>query len=378
MNQKIKVAMIGGGVNSAIGRTHEIAMKMDNRFQLVAGCFSRDAAVNARSGAEYSVESHRVYGTAEALLKAEKDQIDAVVIALPISEHERNINMVIDQGLTVICDKPLLANINQCHHILDKVSQDSSRVFSIFNYTGYPAVREIKRRVAAGEIGDVFKIMAEMPQDSYLRLKNQRKTDSIQTWRLVDEAVSCLSLDLFTHLHSLVSFIANGKPLQVSACARAISQVSPELLDEVDAIIQYENNLVVNVWYGKVALGYRNGLRMRIFGTKGSLEWHQEEPETIRHANAVGDRIMIDRISTTSQITTEARYNRFKAGHPSGFLEAFANYYWDVARAITEGRINEYTLSVGTAIEGIVLCHAIEKSARERRMIMFEEAYVKS
>lgn len=373
MNDRIRTAMIGGGLNSAVGRTHEIAMKMDNRFQLVAGCFSRQPEVNAQTGAAYGVERARVYATPEALLKGETGKIDAVVIATPIGVHDQYIHLALDHGLTVICDKPLLANLTQCRKLLAKVSADSPRVYSIFNYTGYPAMREIRRRVAAGEIGEVFKIMAEMPQDSYLRLKNQGRTSAIQRWRLVDGEVSCLSLDLFVHLHSLVNFITNARPQQVSAWSRAISGVAPGLVDEVDAVIRYDGNLMVNAWYGKAALGYRNGLKIRVFGSRGSYEWVQEEPETVTHANAVGDRLTIDRISATSAVTTESRYNRFKAGHPSGFIEAFANYYWDIADAMAAARLNDYTLSTGVAVEGIAVCHAIQQSSRDGRPVSLAE-----
>lgn len=375
MNDRIKTAMIGGGLNSAVGRTHEIAMKMDNRFQLVAGCFSRNPDTNAQTGAAYVVGGARIYRTPEELLQAEAGCIAAVVIATPIGVNEQYIHLALDHGFTVICDKPLLANIIQCRKLMAKVPQDSPRLYSIFNYTGYPAVREIRRRVAAGEIGEIFKIMAEMPQDSYLRLKNQGRTSAIQSWRLVDGEVSCLSLDLFVHLHSLVNFITGARPETVSAWSRAISGVAPGLVDEVDAIIRYDNDLIVNAWYGKAALGYRNGLKIRVFGSKGSYEWVQEEPETVSHANALGDKFTIDRISTSSAITTESRYNRFKAGHPSGFIEAFANYYWDIAEAIHASRLNEYTLSTAVAVEGIAVCHAIQQSSRDGRPVSLAEIH---
>jgi hypothetical protein len=128
-------------------------------------------------------------------------------------------------------------------------------------------------------------------------------------------------------------------------------------------LIECDDSLHVNAWYGKVALGMRNGLRMRVLGTGGSMEWYQEEPESIRMANADGDLLLLDRISCGSSQTAAPRYNRFKAGHPAGFIEAFANYYWDVAEAMAAGRPNEYTLSVATAAEGIALCDAIARAS---------------
>ncbi|MFM7783414.1 MAG: Gfo/Idh/MocA family oxidoreductase, partial [Gammaproteobacteria bacterium] len=221
----------------------------------------------------------------------------------------------------------------------------------------------LRQRIAQGQLGRVFKIMAEMPQDSYMRLQNQGKSGLIQTWRLQDGEIPCLSLDLFVHLHSLVHFLTGAAPREVRATSRSISGVRDGLIDEVDALIACDGDLQVNAWYGKAALGVRNGLRMRVFGTRGSMEWYQEEPESIRLANADGDLMLLDRISTGSGQTAAPRYNRFKAGHPAGFIEAFANYYWDVAEAMVAGKPNEYTLSVATAAEGIALCDAIARAS---------------
>lgn len=371
VQKPIKVAMIGGGVNSAVGRVHEIAMKMDNEFELIAGCFSRNAEFNAETARQYNVPANQLYPSAESLIEATAQEVDAVVIATPIQSHSQYIHLALDHNLRVISDKPLLANVQECKALLARVEPNNTRIFSIFNYTGYPAVREMKRRVENGSLGTVFKAMVEMPQDSYMRLKNQNKTHAIQTWRLEDGDISCVSLDLFVHLHSLVNFVCGNKPQAVTAWSRAVSNVAPGLVDEVDAVIQYSNNLMVNAWYGKAALGYRNGLRIRVFGTKGSLQWHQEDPETILAADEAGNKLVLDRISTESTVTAQTRYNRFKAGHPSGFIEAFANYYADIAQAMREDELNIYTLSTGVATEGLALSQAIALASSTGRTVEF-------
>lgn len=368
-DRPFRVAMVGGGLNSAVGRTHEIALKLDNAFELVAGCFSRNAGINAETADAFRVDREHLYDSVEQLVASERGNIDALVIATPIDAHATQINLALDAGLTAICDKPLLATVDEGKALLSRIKPASTQVFSIFNYTGYQAVREIKRRMESGEIGEVFKIMAEMPQDSYLRLRNTGKVGAIQSWRLKDGSVPCLSLDLFAHLHSLINFLTGQKPQRATAWSRAISGVSPGLIDDVDSIIEYSGGLLVNAWYGKVALGYRNGLRLRILGSKGSFEWIQEQPEAITYANAVGDRFTLDRITSSSTVTPEARYNRFKAGHPAGFIEAFANYYLDIARAMREGVLNEYTLSTEVAVEGIELSQAIQDSSLQQRGI---------
>ncbi|WP_370262437.1 Gfo/Idh/MocA family protein [Limnobacter sp.] len=369
LSKPIRVAMIGGGVNSAVGRVHEIAMRMDLEFALTAGCFSRDPEFNHQSGQAYGLPAHRVYNRPETMLDDPTLDVDAVVIATPIASHAEYIHLALDHGLRVISDKPLVSTLAECHTILDRVPAHSTDVFCIFNYTGYPAVREMKQRIEQGELGQVFKIMIEMPQDSYMRLKNTNKTQAIQPWRLQDGLISCVSLDLFVHLHSLVHYVTGKTPVQVNAWQRAISSVSEGLIDEVDAIIDYTDNLRVNAWYGKAALGQRNGLRIRVLGTLGSLEWVQEQPEQLRAADARGNTLVYDRISSSSCVTTEARYNRFKAGHPAGFIEAFANYYCDIAQAMRAGQLNTHTLGLGVAAEGLALCQAISESAQLGRPI---------
>ena len=373
MNKPIHVAMVGGGINSAVGRVHEIAMKMDNAFELVAGCFSRNPELNAQSGKLYGVAPAQIYSSTEQLIEQCHTEIDAIVIATPIQSHASAIHLALDHNLKVISDKPLLSNMQECADLLKRVTPENTEVFSIFNYTGYPAVREMKRRIESGQIGHVFKIMAEMPQDSYMRLSNQNKTSAIQPWRLKDGDIDCLSLDLFAHLHSLVHFLCNKKPQTVAGISRSIAQVAPGLIDEVDALIGYEDNLIVNAWYGKAILGCRNGLKIRVFGTKGSLQWHQENPEMIACADALGNRSLIDRITSDCTVSTQLRYNRFKAGHPSGFIEAFANYYTDIAQAIHSNSLNEYTLSTGVAIQGLALCDALVKACKQRTTIDFEQ-----
>jgi predicted dehydrogenase len=378
LHTPIRVAMIGGGINSAIGRVHEIAMKMDNQFDLLAGCFSRNPQTNADTARQYNIHPQRVYPNAEHLLEAEAKHLDAVVIATPIESHAEYIHLALDHGLKVISDKPLLSNPAECQQLLQRISGTGTDVFSIFNYTGYPAVREMKARIENGTIGTVFKVMAEMPQDSYMRLKNQHKTHTIQQWRLHDGAVHCIALDLFVHLHSLIHFTCGKKPQTVNAWSRAISQVSPGLIDETDAIIHYEDNLLVNAWYGKAALGTRNGLRIRVFGTLGSLQWHQEEPELLQWATAEGDHITLDRISSSNTVSNQARYQRFKAGHPTGFIEAFANYYSDIAQALHEQQLNPYTLSTQVATEGLELAQAITQASHSGKTVQLNKPHGKT
>lgn len=372
--EKIKVAMIGGGLNSAIGRVHEISLKMDNMYELKAGCFSRDENINIDSASAFGVDHSNIFNSPEALVKNMKEKIDALVIATPIESHFKYINLAIDNGLDVISDKPLLSNVKECNLLSKKLTSSSNNVYSIFNYTGYPAIREIKELVLNEELGHIFKVMIEMPQDSYLRLKNQKALSLIQKWRLHDGEIDCLTLDLFVHIHSLIAFILdNPKPVELQSWARSIANASKGLIDEVDSIILYENDLHVNSWYGKAALGYRNGLKIRIFGSKGSVKWVQEDPEKIILSDKNGDIKIIDRISRNSLVTTKERYNRFKAGHPSGFIEAFTNYYTDIAHSIINQVPHRNIISTDVALQGIRLASALRESSKNNIKISIKE-----
>ncbi len=363
LNKPIHVAMIGGGVNSAIGRVHEIAMKLDGCFKLVAGCFSRDSKINVQSASEYNIDLSRTYTSIDELLTKESSDISLVVIASPIRSHYEHISKALAAGYDVISDKPLVANRDEFKSLERLINDVDKKVFCIFNYTGYPAVREIRSQVNKGTIGRLFKISVEMPQDSYLRLKNCGSEHLIQKWRLEDQEIACVTLDLFIHLHSLIHFICEKTLLKLHSSVRSISNVSPGLIDEVDAIIQYEDDLVATAWYGKASLGSRNGLKLRVFGTEGSFEWHQEAPEQLKMADRYGDIRFIDRLSESSMVMNEPRYQRFKAGHPAGFIEAFANYYFDIYRAIVLSQSSENLIDFHTVGEGIRAAHLIHKTS---------------
>lgn len=356
MDKKISVAMVGGGLNSAIGRVHEIALRMDNKFELVAGYFSRNHDTNIASGLAYGLALDRIYENLAALLQGERGKIQAVVIATPIHFHYEQILRSLEAGFHVISDKPLVETAEQSTTVFDRADALGLKVFCIFNYTGYPMVREMRQIVQNGKIGRVFKVMAEMPQDSYMRLVNQGKADLVQRWRLVDKEVACVTLDLFVHIHSLVGFICEGKVEDVYAKCSSVSGISDGLIDEVDAIISYDSGMTLNAWYGKAALGDRNGLRMRVFGTHGSLEWYQENPEIVRFADQSGEVKVIDRLSVECSVASQPRYQRFKAGHPAGFIEAFTNYYVDIAEefnhslASTSALISRETIQEGLSV----------------------------
>jgi predicted dehydrogenase len=364
MNEDIiEVGMIGGGLDSAVGSVHRIAMQMDGRFMLVAGTFSRDYRKGLDAARSYHVSRNRVYRDSANLLENELGKIKVIVIASPIPAHYEQVSCALESGYTVVTDKPLVSTPEQFYLLERDPAFNDENVYCIFNYTGYPAVREMKDLIRRGQIGRVKKLLIEMPQDTYQRLKNQQALHKIQKWRLEDSFISYLTLDLFVHIHSLITFLTGERVLSVSGRAHSLTGINNGLTDDIDAYLTLSNEVVASVWYSKGALGYRNGLRIRVFGDCGAIEWQQMNPEVVQYTNSDGDSKTLDRLSGLCRVMSEPRYQRFKAGHPAGFIEAFANYYADIADSIRGSGCRDVLLGLSETKAGLQVAEAIHRSA---------------
>jgi len=322
----LRLAFIGGALNSAVGYTHFNASRLDGHFRVEAGCFSRNAEHNASSASTYGVVAGRTYPTWQELLEHEKTTVDAVVVLTPTPDHAQMVIAALDAGYPVICEKSLAVSSAECRAINGAVRRNRGYLAVTYNYSGYPMVRELRRLIAEGRLGTLQQIHIEMPQEGFLR-----RAAAPQEWRRKDYAIPTVSLDLGVHVHHLVDFISGGKkPLQVVGDQATYGQFA-DIVDNVYCLACYQDNLRVQAWWGKTALGYRNGLRIRVFGSKASAEWYQMEPEDLRWADDDGHHFILDRGSGEAETARQLRYNRFKAGHPSGFIEAFANLYADIA-----------------------------------------------
>jgi predicted dehydrogenase len=368
-----QVAFIGGSYRSAIGRTHRIAIEMDRRFKLVAGCFSRNQQSNHESGEAYGVEPERTYSTMAQLLEAEQGQIDAVLVLTPTDQHREDVLACLTAGLPVICEKSLATSTSDAEDIGRALAERGGFLAVTYNYSGYPMVRELKRMIADGKLGRILQIHAEMPQESFIALDAAGAPRVPQGWRLRDGAIPTVSLDLGTHLHSLVHFVTGQKPLQLVAQASSLGNF-PMVVDTVSCLVRYSGGMDCGFWFSKAALGQRNGLKIRVFGDRGSAEWLQVDPEVLKVADSRGNRLVVDRASENVSEANLECYTRFKAGHPAGFIEAFANYYQDVADALDD-HLNHravfapYVFGFDEAAEGLRLFEAANTSAREQRWV---------
>lgn len=362
MLKALKVGFIGGGVNSAVGQAHKIALQMDGNFDLVAGCFSRDREINIKTANAWRVDVSRIYATYKDLLQAERGRLDAVVVLTPTPTHKEIVIESIKAGFSVICEKALACRASDAEEIRACLNKYKGYLAVTYNYSGYPMVRELRKRIAAGELGKLEQILVEMPQEGFARLNPLGRTPCPQAWRLADKDIPVISLDLGVHLHQMIDFLTNEKPIEVMSIVNRFGSFE-SVCDTVHCLSRYTNGLVCNMWYGKAALGYRNGLRVRVLGTHGSAEWLQMDPEHLHFSDNMGNVQVVDRVHAGNTVANQKRYERFKAGHPAGFLEAFANYYEDIAVDMASNAPNEYVIGLDVALEGLEMLERIHNSA---------------
>lgn len=365
----LKLGVIGGALDSAVGRCHHIALQMDGRFRIVAGCFSAVEKSNKDTAAMLGVASSRLYGDWHSLMESERGRVDAVLLLTPTPLHAEMAVAALKSGFPVISEKAIAVSSTEAAII--RAHRDSSRgvVVVTYNYTGYPMVRELRAMIERGFLGDIVHIEAEMPQEGFLRLVGIDNSEPRpQPWRLKDNFIPTVSLDLGVHLHQIIKFIAQSSPVEVCALEQNRGHFKG-IVDNVHCLATYDREFSVHFWYGKISLGNANGLRIRIFGTKGSAEWFQMNPELLTVHDNLGHSQVLSRASNSMEICTLDRYNRFKPGHPAGFIEAFANYYFDIADYLIshlrgDDKTHPMVSGVEVAEEGLRMMEAISRSAR--------------
>lgn len=365
-NTPLRLAFIGGSINSAVGNTHKISCQMDGRWELVAGCFSTNSDINQKTAERWGVEPDRTYGSWQELLNNEKEKIDAVSILTPTPDHWTVVSQALSAGFPVICEKALATSYKEVC-LIEKNLFDSSGFLAVtYNYSGYPMLRELKTKIENDELGKILQIHIEMPQEGFIRLLKGDKKPVPQTWRLQDSVVPTIYLDLGVHLHHTVSFLTEKKPIEVVSINNSFGFF--DVVDNTLAIAKYTDDLVCNMWFGKTSLGQQNGLKIKVFGEKKAAEWLQTEPEYLVLHDNHGRTVRIDRSFSELHLAGDIRYNRFKPGHPDGFLEAFANYYYDIADSLIQFKQsreweNKWVAGIQTAKEGMELLEAISTSA---------------
>lgn len=364
----LSIGFIGGGINSAIGPTHKIAASMDGRWLLSAGCFSQNEEINRKTAEVWGVATKRTYASWRDLLEVERGKLDAVAVITPTPSHSEIVIDALEYGYPVICEKALAISSVEAKKIEQIVEKGKGFLAVIYNYTGYPMVRELKRIIQKGMLGKLNQVQIEMPQEGFARLGKNNQKPIPQAWRLKDHDIPTLSLDLCVHIHHMIDFLCGEKPMDVVA-SNSNFGFFRGIVDNTMCIAHYTGDLRCQIWFGKTALGHSNGLRVRIYGTKGSAEWIQMHPETIAIIDNMGKKSILTRSSVDVDIADDLRYSRFKAGHPAGFIEAFANHYCDLADSLIEYKksgsfTSPWVFGVKPAVEGLSMFEAMARSAK--------------
>jgi predicted dehydrogenase len=365
----LRLAFIGGAPNSAVGYAHFVASRMDGLWQLDTGLFSRKEDTNLKAAAVYGVEASSIYGSLESLLEGEVENLDAIALLTPTPLHHRMVMQCLEKGLPVICEKSLATNSLDAIKIQKFCKKNNGFLAVIYNYSGYPMVRELRSMIREGVLGEILHFQAEMPQEGFLRTDDKGNKPTPQVWRLQDGAVPTLHLDLAVHLHELVHYLTGLRPIEVISDQASRGWFS--VVDNVNSLARYSQGVQGQFWFSKCALGHRNGLRLRIYGSKASAEWYQLNPEELLVSFVDGRRQIFDRASN-AKVASLARYNRFKSGHPVGFNEALANLYMDIYDSLVKYKAtgkqeSDEVFGADLAVEGLLFLEAMVRSCYSQK-----------
>ncbi len=332
LNRKLRMGLIGGGQGAFIGAVHMRAAVLDNRAVLVAGALSSDAARSKASAADYDIAPARAYGSYKEMAEAEAklplgERVDFVSVATPNHTHFEIAKTFAEAGINVLCDKPLTFDLAQAEE-LAKVVAKTGVVFGVtHNYTGYPLVRQAREMIKAGELGEINAIRSNYIQ-GWLRTRLESDNQKQAAWRTDPKKsgiAGCFG-DIGTHAYNLGRYMTGLLPDSISCHLKAF--VEGRALDDYGtAVIRYTNGALGTVTASQISHGRENDVRIEVDGTKGSLEWHQEEPnKMIVRANGKPHQIYT-RAGGPYLSALSASSSRLPAGHPEAFFEAFANVY---------------------------------------------------
>jgi predicted dehydrogenase len=369
---RIRLGMVGGGIDAFIGGVHRIAARLDDKFELVAGALSSTPERSLQSGAALGLDPKRTYGDFKEMASREsrlKGGIEAVAIVTPNHLHYAVAKEFLKRGIHVICDKPLTATLADAKKLAKLVESGDALFVLTHNYTGYPMVRQARELVRTGKLGDVRLVQVEYVQD-WLAEPLEQTGQKQASWR-TDPARSGAggaTGDIGTHAYNLAEFVTSLELEALSADVHTFV-AGRKLDDNAHVLLRYKGGAKGMLWCSQVAIGQENGLRLRVYGTKGGLEWAQEDPNYLYWSNLGEPRRRITR-SGAGADAEAARVTRIPSGHPEGYLEAFANLYAEAAAAINAKKTGSPVDSrvvyptVNDGVKGVAFIKACVASSR--------------
>jgi predicted dehydrogenase len=341
-SKKLKLGIIGGGPNSWIGHVHRIAARFDDKYILVAGVFSRNSKKSISFGKSLGIDPQRCYSNYSEMADKEnklRNKIDVVSIMTPPGSHQKIAEKFIDKNIHIISDKPFAANLRQAKSLFKKIKSNNKIKYALtHNYSAYPMVREAKTLVGKGKIGKIEYVNFEYIQD----WSDGKKFNSINAKKLFDwkldpkiVGISTVLNELGSHGYHLAMYISGLKAKKVFA---DISQTSKKIKMDNNAqiLIEFEKGAKGMFWTSTNTKGGVYGLRIRVFGTKGSMEWIQNEPGYLRLNPSKGAVKILERGFHDAKVSKN--FSRIKYGHPEGYLDAFSNIYKEFAESLLSNR----------------------------------------
>jgi predicted dehydrogenase len=335
--------MVGGAPGAGIAGTHRIAMRLDDKYQLVAGVFSRNREKSLAAAKELGVPDDRAYPDYETMADVEagrEDRVDAVAIVTPTDSHYKITKKMLEAGLNVICDKPLCLSVTEGKELKDLVEERGLILCLTHNYSGYAMVRQAARMVREGVLGEVKVVQVEHASGWAAKLL-EKQGHTQAAWRMDPGLLGDASVlyDLGTHAHQLSRFITG---LEITEVAAELSRIvaGRAINDNANLLLRFSNGARGSLWASMAAVGNEHGLQIRVYGERGSLAWRQEDPHHLLYSPIDGaPQILAQGAEWLS--SDAAKWTRAGLGHPEGFFEAFANLYTELADALlarAEGR----------------------------------------
>lgn len=345
-NRIIRLGMVGGGPDAFIGAVHRKAAAMDGRFDLVCGAFSRSYDKSKQTGEALQLNPSRVYESYDQMIEKEKalpedKRMDAVSIVTPNHVHFDPAKKALENGFHVIIDKPITFTVDEAKE-LEKLSRKTGKVLALTHtYTGYPMVKEAKQRISDGQIGDLRKIYVEYPQ-GWLATALESEGNKQASWRTDPEKSGAGGAigDIGTHAANLAEYVSG---LEIThLCADVRTAVKGRMLDDdSSALLKFGDNVSGVLMATQVATGEENDLKIRLYGSKGGFEWTHTNPNTLLY-KPHEEPVQILRAGTGYLTDLAQKNTRLPAGHPEGYLEAFANIYVEFANAVNDHLHGEF------------------------------------
>ncbi|MFN8580047.1 MAG: Gfo/Idh/MocA family oxidoreductase [Gemmatimonadaceae bacterium] len=364
LKRKIRYAMVGGGPGAFIGAVHRKAAALDGEIELVGGAFSSDAAKSRQQGAELLLDPARVYGSWREMVDAERvrpegDRIDFVSIVTPNSSHFEIAKAAIEAGFHVVCDKPMTTTLEDAEALCRLVAQRKAVFALTHTYAGYPMVKQARALIRQGKLGTVRKIVVEYSQGWLAGAAG------INMWRLDPKLAGISSAvgDIGVHAWHIAWYLT-GLELSELCANLATFGTGYDLEDDASVLVRYQDGVQGVIHVSQMSVGEENGLRIRVYGTKGGLDWKQENPNYLDVLRADGPAEVYKR--GNDYLEPVVRHNtRIPFGHPEGFIEAFANIYVNAARTmaarITGEQPGEFDMDFPTVQDGARGVHFIHK-----------------